>query len=274
MKLQLFTLLAALVFFGQNKAQNSFILPLSTSVAQTSTADNTHIAAFINPSVYAYFSKTSLLLSFDNRFLIPELSTKSISANYDVGFLQTGFSFSHYGYSLYHEMMTGIAFARNFGDKFAFGLQFNYYQAYFNASNSYKGTLFPQIGFSIHITPDVLIAGNIFNPFQNSIKTIYVTQNIPSFFSFGGCYRFSSDFCVRLQADKQVNNPFRLAGAFDYKIKEVFNVKGGIYYQEYLVSCFGVSWQSNKFLLGLNTELHPLLGLNTGATIGFIFNKK
>jgi hypothetical protein len=273
MHIKLFALFTVLCVSFAANAQNSIILPLTTSVAQTSTADITNIAPFVNPSLYAYKTQSSLSFSYDNRFLIPELSTRSLTVNYDVGYFQTGLSMSYYGYSLYNEFITGLVFARNFSEKFALGVQFNYYLAYFNASNTYHGAFFPQIGFAIQLHPDIYLAGNIFNPFQTNIKTVYSTKRLPSLFSLGFCYNFSENFTSRLQADKEISSNYRFASGFDYKILDVVTIKTGIYYSNFLVPCLGFDWKINNLSLAFNAEMHPLLGLNTGATVSLTIPK-
>ncbi len=269
-----FSLFSFLILHLNIFAQVDYILPLSSTVAQMQITDEQHLSAFTNPSLYAYNTTTELAFAFDNRFLIPQLSTKSVMAAYNAGSVQTGLSFSYFGYSLYHEMMGGLAFARDFSGKFALGVQFNYYAAYFNASNEYHGAFFPQIGFRICLSPGFAIAGNVFNPFQTNIKTLYSIKRLPSVFSLGGSYKFSPDFEWRLQADKEVSSSFRLASGFDYILLEKFTFKAGAYYADYLVPCLGFAWKSGQLSLSLNTELHPVLGLNSGAMVSYTFKEK
>lgn len=273
MHLKPFTLIFASCIFVSANSQNNFILPLTGSVAQTATSDIDNVGAFVNPSLYAYKADTYFALSFDNRFFIPELSTRSLSASYNVGYFQTGLSLSYYGYSLYNELITGLVFARNFSEKFALGVQFNYYSAYFNTSNTYRGALFPQIGFTIRLSQNVHLAGNVFNPFQTAIRTEFNTKHLPSLFSLGIRYSFSENFVARVQTDKEIRSKYRFAGGFDYKIREIITVKTGIYYNSVLVSCLGFDLKIKKFNLSLNAEMHPLLGLHTGATVGYTLFK-
>jgi hypothetical protein len=187
--------------------------------------------------------------------------------------MNTGFSFSQFGYSLYHEMLLGVSFARNFSDKFSMGVQFNYYTAYFSASDSYKGAFLPQIGLSVKITPDFSLGFNTFNPFQTNINTEFVTKRIPSLFSLGTEYFFSTDLVWRTQVDKEVSSNYRVAMGFEYQILQSFAFKLGAYGTDYLVPCLGVGFQTGSFLIDLNCEMHPLLGLNTLAAIKYRFGK-
>lgn len=249
--------------------QISYIFPITTSVARTSVSDFNQPAAFVNPAIYSTVSKATFSVSFDNRFFLPELSTRSVSAAYNAGIVQTGISFSYYGFSLYNEWMTGLAFARDFGGKFNLGFQLNYYAAYFYASNRYAGSLFPQLGFRIRLTPEFSLAGNFFNPFQSDIHTDYNTKRLPSVFSLATALQISPCFEWRVQADKEVSSSYRFATGCDYRFLNRFVLNAGIYYSDFPVSCLGFGWQTGKFSVHIHAELHPVLGLNTSATIGY-----
>ena len=121
------------------------IIPSSSSIAQTSVADIHNWSAFSNPAMLGFLEQSELGFQFENKYLLNELSTKSLEVGFSSKLVCIGISFSHFGYSQYNEMIGGIGFARNFSNKFAMGVQANYFTTYFSASNSYRGTFFPSI---------------------------------------------------------------------------------------------------------------------------------
>ncbi len=248
-------------------------LPSSSSIAQTSVADKQNWSAFTNPAMLGYLEQTEFGVQFENRYLLNELSTKSMQVGFSSKLVCTGVSFSHFGYSQYHEMIAGIGFARNFSNKFAMGVQANYFTSYFSASNSYRGAFFPQVGLSVLLSPTFSIGFNASNPFQSVIKNEYVTKRIPSVFSLGTEYLFSQELIWHTQIDKEVSSNYRYATGFDYRMLEQLTVKLGGYWLDYLVPCLGVGAKAGSFLIDLNCELHPLLGLNTFASVHYRFRK-
>jgi hypothetical protein len=252
-------------------SQISNIIPSSNAIAQTSVSDSQDWTAFNNPAMLGYVAKPELGIQFENRYLVPELSTKSFQFGLPTKSMNVGLSFSHFGYSLYHEMIVGLGFARNFSDKFAMGVQFNYYTAFFNASNSYRGALLPQVGLSVKLSPSFNLGFNTFNPFQTNIQTEYVTKRLPSIFSLGTEYFFSPELAWRTQIDKEVSSNYRFATGFEYQMLQQFNVKLGAYASDYLIPCLGIGFKTGVFLVDLNCELHPLLGLNTLASVKYRF---
>ncbi|MEI6754256.1 MAG: hypothetical protein WCK78_13960 [Paludibacter sp.] len=253
-------------------SQISNPLPSSTSIAQTSVSDTHNWAAFNNVAMLGYVDKTELGLQFENRYLISELSTKNIQFSLPTNSVNVGLSFSHFGYSLYHEMIAGIGFARNFSGKFSLGVQFDYYSAFFTASNSYHGAFFPQVGLGVTFSPVFTAGFTVLNPFQTNIQTEFVTKRLPSVFSLGTQYFFSPELVWRTQIDKEVSSNYRFATGFEYQMLQKFNVKLGMYCSDYLVSCLGIGFISHSFRFDLNCDLHPLLGIKPLAAISYSFN--
>lgn len=267
------SLLITISFCHIASSQISNTLPTSPSIAQASVADTHAWTAFNNPAMLGYLEQSELGLQYENRYLLSELSTKTVQLGFPSNLGNAGLSFSHFGYSLYHEMILGAGFARNFSDKFAMGLQFNYYTAYFSASNTYRGALLPQIGLSVKLTPDFSLGFHSFNPFQTNINGEYVVKRIPSIFSIGSEYSFSPDFVWRTQIDKEVSSNYRFATGFEYQLLQCLSLKLGAYASGYLVPCLGLGFNAGSFLFNLNCELHPLLGLNTLASLKYCFPK-
>jgi len=266
---RLFSIFSLLIFSYLLCAQISNNIPTSTSIANTGTSDTHNWTSFNNPAMLGYIDKSELGLQFENRYLISELSTKSLQMGIASNLVNTGLSFSHFGYSLYHEMIVGLGFGRNFSNKFAMGVQFNYYSAYFSASNSYRGTLFPQVGLSVKIHSNFSLGFTAFNPFQTNIKTDYTIKKLPSIYSFGSEYLFSPELLWRTQIDKELSSNYRFATGFEYHMLESLSVKLGAYNTDYLVPCMGFGWYGGSFLIDINCELHPLLGLNSMAAIKY-----
>lgn len=270
---KIYSLLVIFSFCQLSISQISSIVPTSNSIAQTSVADIHSWTAFNNPAMLGNLVQTEIGFQFENRYIIPELSTKSLQLGFASNLVNTGISFSHFGYSHYHEMLIGLGFARNFSDKFSMGVQFNYYTAYFAASNSYRGALLPQVGLSFQLSPVFSLGFNTFNPTQKNLKTEFTEKRIPSIFSLGSEYCFSPELVWRTQIDKEVSSNYRFATGFEYLMLHNLAIKLGAYNSDYLVPCLGFSFISGRFLMDLNCELHPLLGLNTMIAIRYHFLK-
>lgn len=270
-------LISFLLYFGfisnVSFAQISPVVPSSNSIANASVAVQNEWSSFQNTAALAHVDRLDVSMQFENRFMVNELSTKSIQAGINAKSVNVGLSFSYHGYSLYNEMLAGLGLARNFGDKFSMGLQLNYYTSYFSSDEEsrYRGALLPQFGISSRIFPKLIVGFNAFNPFQSNIKTEYTEKRIPSVFSIGTNYAFSDNLKWVTQIDKEVSSNYRFASGFEYSMIKQLTVKLGAYASDYLVPCLGLGLHLDKFHFFLNGELHPQLGLNTLANLSYRF---
>jgi hypothetical protein len=253
--------------------QISHNTPSSVSIAQTPVADTRNWTSLNNPAMLGYVEQTEISFQFENRYLISELSTKNIQLAFSTVPVNVGISFSHFGYSHYHEMIAGLNLSRNFSDKFSLGMQFNYCSVYFASSNTYRGALLPAVGFSARLTPALSIGFSTYNPFQFNINGEYTVKRIPSVFSFGTEYFFSPELVWRTQADKEVSSNYRFATGFEYLMVEKLTVKLGVYGSDYLIPCMGFGFNLGLLQFDLNCEAHPLLGLNSLAAVKYRFQK-
>lgn len=270
---QILILVSLILATATVNCQLSTVIPSSSSLAETSVANTQNYSAFTNPSTLGYIAVSEFGFQVENKYLINELSTKSVQLALKSKYLNTSITFSHLGYSLYHEMLIGACFARNFGDKFSLGLAFNYYTAFYHASNSYRGAIVPQVGLTTKLSSKFSIGFSVFNPIQSTIKSEYTIKRIPSIFSLGTEYFFSPEFVWRTQIDKELSSNYRFASAFEYKMLKSATVKLGAYGSEYLVPCVGLGIKISTFHIDLNCETHPILGLTTFVGIKYKFQK-
>ncbi len=255
-------LLASILSILSATAQSTAVIPSGISIAGTSVSDTYNVNAFGNTANMSYVSTGEAGITFENRYLLKELSTKAVQLTYSFPFVTAGLQFSYMGYPLYHEMLAGAGFARNFADKFALGVQFNYLNVYFTGINEYRSAFFPQFGFNLNLTQRTNLGFCAFNPFQTNIRTTIIEKRIPSIFSLGTQHFFSDDLVWRVQADKEISSFYRLATGFEYAISGFLTAKLGTYYNNYLVMCFGAGFKLTGLCFDLNAELHPIAGVN------------
>jgi hypothetical protein len=252
--------------------QYSNILPSSASIASTSTADIAEWTAYNTPATLAYLDHCQIAVHYDNRYSLSQLATKSVQLAMPSQLMHVGASLSYFGYSLYHEMAFGGTVARDFGDKFAIGLQANYLNSYFSNTNTSLGVFFIQVGVNTKLTPKFSLAFHSLNPTQSNIKTEYSEKIIPSLFSLGTSYEINPQFTWRTQIDREIHTHYRFATGMDYQIVKELKLKIGAYATDYFVPCLGLKIALTNVAIHLNTELHPLLGLNSSVGLKYNFS--
>lgn len=253
-------------------AQISDIIPSGTTIANTPVARVDRWNAFSNPASLAQ-EGFAVGIQYENKYLLAELSGKSVQASYCNPWINVGIAFMHFGYKQYSDIMAGVCLSHNFNDRFSIGVQCNYYAAYFGDETGYKGTVFPQIGINIFVCKGLNIGFQAFNPFLQNIKGELVEKKVPAVFSIGTSYAFLEKFTWDVQIDKEVRSPFRVATGLEYQIVEQFGVKIGGYANRSFTPCLGVKLCFRGVRFDLHCEWDPVLGVNTLGNISYAFNK-
>ena len=268
------TLSLCVLLFTSVQAQISNVVPNSQSTADAGVSDMQRWSAFANPAALCSAEVPEAGISFENRYMLSELSTKSIDFALPLKYLSTGISASHFGFATYHEILVGVSFARDFSSHFSFGVAFNYFSTYFAESSRYSGILFPQIGLQTRLTPSIHLGFSVFNPFQSHIVYEQNIKRLPSVFSLGGSYFFSDALVLRIQADKEVSSNYRFACGIEYTMLEKLQVKAGIEDVGFIIPNLGFGVLTGKLRLDLNAGLHPLLGLVSSAAVRYSFHSR
>lgn len=261
--------IAGLLFTSKIVPQTTFPVFPSVSIANTSVADTSTWVAFQNPACLAFSENLSVGLLAESRFRITIPATESLTLTFPSTVVNTGMSFRYSGFSVWHDVYSGIAFARNFADKFALGLQFCLNSAYAYQSDCYYHTFVMQAGLIIPVNSKLLVGFQTFNMFGASIKASLVTYPLPSVYSLGCNWKVKPGFNLRFQVDKESGQDYRFATGIDYQHTGKFLLQMGIYGNEYVVPVFGAGFRQGRFDFRLINELHPLLGLITRLGINY-----
>lgn len=263
-----------LLISGVLSAQSYHSLPASNSVADASVAENQYYSAFQNPAAGGSADQFNVQLSYENKFLLKELSVKTIGVLVPAKLLNITAVASYTGYDQYNELLAGVALSRNFGNIFQLGVQANYYSVYFVEINKRSAVFVPQFGLQVQLSPVVTVGFSTFNPSQILLKTAYNPKVIPSVFSFGTKWQMTDDFKMLAQFDKNMTATYRVAGGFEYTLKDFITIKTGVYKTQYLVPSLGFGFKLKGLKMHLTADLHPVLGLNSRAAIHYSFQNK
>jgi len=257
-----------------SKSQTFDLTPSTYAIANASVADNKYYSAFKNPAALAVQQNIGIGIQYENKFIINELSKKSFYTFSSTRFFNVGLSATYSGYQLYNEILTGIVLAKNFDNIFQLGVQYNYYSVYLAEDNKRKAAFFPQIGLIVKVAPAFHIGFSTFNPAQQTIQFKHIEKRIPSVFSLGFDWEISENLNFLFQTDKNISGNYRVAGGFEYNIKDFLIFKTGAYHADYLTPTIGCGLKFGIFDFHLNTELHPILGLTTNVAIQYTISKK
>lgn len=262
------------LFLNSSFAQITTIVPNSYIPGNASVSYIKAWLPFHNPAALAHEKVGSVQLQYDNKYITKELNTALVSGCYSTKYVNIGVSFSYFGYSIYNEMLTGLTFARTFGEHLSIGVEFDYYTVFFSPSERYQGTLTANIGIQAKVVDNFYISFAAFNPVFSKIKTDFIDKSLPVVFSLGTLYQITDQVDWLMQIDKEVKSPLRWSTGVEYRPFKEFLVNIGVYGSDYAVPTLGVGFQFSGFEFRLNTEYHTTLGLSALGILRYTFQSQ
>lgn len=253
-------------------AQSPDFLPSAVSIAGVSSPVTSRWSAFGNPASMIQTTPWQFAVQYENRYMLRQFNNVTAQAAYCNKYVNVGLCVTRFGYKHYGEIVVGLAFAHNFADKFSLGLQANYYAAYMGAEEGYRGTVLPQIGFTVAAGKHVTIGFQTFNPFMQHVKARSgAKKQLPSIYTLGVDYRFYRGFSWLTELQKNLRGDWRVATGVEWQAIEMLRVKLGMHADRYFVGCLGVGMTFKGFGFDINAELHPILGVCLQGNIHYAF---
>ncbi|MFN3556054.1 MAG: hypothetical protein ACK4VN_08845 [Bacteroidales bacterium] len=207
---------------------------------------------------------------FENRFLVQELSFGAGAFVYPTSSGVLGVNFTYFGFELYNESKIGLAYARDFGERFSAGVQLNYHNTYIADDYGNKGNLTFELGAIFQILPQLYIGAHLFNPTRAKIAD-FANERIPTIFRTGLSYHFSERVVVVAETEKSVNHSPVFKAGIEYQITDPFYIRGGIGTNP-TTNAFGFGLDLGNLTIDVATSFHHILGYS--PQMSFIYHFK
>lgn len=209
-------------------------------------------------------------INYNEKFGMNELSTKSIAVLFPAHWGALGVSMDYFGYSLYHEMKFGLAYARAIDTHFRVGLKLDYFQTAFGDHYGDANNLTLEFGFQYDVSKNLTLGGYVFNPVPKS-NSSDVYFKLPFIYRFGLSFHFTKDLLVSVEAEKDSDLPFfQLRAGVEYAINNQFFFRTGLTtHQEIFTTGFGYRLKGLSF--DIAAVVHEMLGISPQISLIYSF---
>ncbi|MDP2422734.1 MAG: hypothetical protein U1C46_03440 [Bacteroidales bacterium] len=263
--MQILGLLIFISSFVHAQTANNPTGSRSAALGGSSVALSDVWASFNNPAQLAEIPGLSFGLNYENRFLIKELGFNSITAVLPVHPGAFGIAVRQFGDQFYNETFAGLAFGRNFGERFNAGIRLDAYHTRLAENYGSRTTVSFASGFSAQITSDLLFAAALFNPLR--IKSAQdFDETLPSVYRAGLAYILDDNLLITLEAEKDSRYKPSIRSGVEYKINTIAAIRGGLATNPALFS-FGFGLFLGNFSLDISTVKHEVLGYSPNVAI-------
>jgi hypothetical protein len=223
-----------------------------------------------NQAGLAKLSRAEIGGSFQNRFLINELSTRSGLFVFPVQASVFAVSFSQFGKNSFRQEKFSLAYAQQIFPKLNFGVQFNYYRVFLAEDNRNAGSAGIELGAQYLISDQLILGIHLLNPYQTGISTLSGTYNFSSRINFGLCFHLSDEFSVSSELENDWDNHFMIRTGMEYSIYEKFFLRAGFSGKPYQLSA-GMGFQLKKISFDLASSYHEYLGSSPSVSFQYQF---
>ena len=227
-------------------------------------------SVFGNQAGLAAINRTFVGGSFQNRFLVDELSTRAGLVVWPVQSSVFAFSLSQFGQIPFRQEKFGLAYARKISPKLNFGLQFNSYRLFLSEENRSVSSYGAELGIQYLFTERLVVGFHVMNPYRTGVKLASGMFRYPSRINIGTYYRLSDLFSLTTELENDFDNHFILKTGIEYTILEKFFLRAGVSGKPYQLSA-GIGFQVKKLALDLATTYNPYLGNSPSVSFQYQF---
>lgn len=220
-----------------------------------------------NPAGLANQRFWSFGLSYENRFLMKELSFYNTALVIPINIGTFGVSYSRFGFEKFNENKLGLAFARNFGPYLKIGLKLDYLMFNFSDEYSKRRCATFEMGIQSNITNELCIGAYVFNPINVKLKTIH-NERIPVIFRVGLSYKVTKDFMATSEVEYNSDSSLDYRFGLEYNTLKEFNIRLGIHTRPATAS-FGVGYTLERVIIDVSATMNQHTGVSFQSSLIF-----
>jgi len=243
----------------------------SNGMANSSLCLNDVWSIYNNPGAFGTLEKTTLGFSYENRFLLKELSSQSLvfglhtkkSGNF-------GIHFQQYGFNLYREMNGGFTYGMKLFDNFSAGISINYHGVFLAENYGSKSTVSAGLGLLYSLNEKFKLGMRVQNISRAKLVE-FDDERLPTNFSLGFLYQISKKTLLTFEAEKDLIHNVNFKGGLEIQAHEILILRLGVNSYPFQ-SAFGLSLKLKKFQFDFATKWHTTLGLSPSGGLIYSFD--
>lgn len=225
-----------------------------------------------NQAGMAFYKQPAAGVYSETRFLLKELGNHAVGITLPNRFGVFGVSMNYTGDHLYSRTKGGLAYARTFGNRVAFGLQLDYLHTHIAEDYGNRGNVTFETGILIKITDDLVLGTHVFNPVQAKLAR-YNDERLPAIIRTGLGYSFSEKLLVQAEASMNSDKPLDIGFGAEYNFSQGFYARAGARSNPFMYT-FGFGMAIKNLTLDLSSSVHEKLGYSPQLSLQYSFLQK
>ena len=238
----------------------------SAAMSSTSVVMTDIWASANNQAGLGYLEQPTAALYYENRLNVKSLSIQAGAFAIPVKSTVVGVNYRYFGFSKYNESKFGLAVGRRLGEKFALGVQMDYFHTHFSDDYGNFGVLCGEVGILYEPVEHLLVGAHLFNISQSRQKA-NPDERVPTIMRFGVGYTILDKATISVETEKDLRKDAVFKGGLEYSpIGELFlrcGVSTGYLYQY----AFGLGYSWKLFTIDVAFSHHKFFGYSPHISI-------
>ena len=220
-----------------------------------------------NPAGLAFLKKWQAGISYENQFLLSELSNKTAIVSAPAANGSFGLSVNQFGYSSFNENRIGVSYGQQLGKNISMGIQLNYSSTQIGDGYGQTNALSGNIGLLANINNELSLSAVVINPNRAKLAE-FTDERLPTLLKLGLKYDFSKKVTAFTEVTKDIDYDANVRIAIEYKALDLLYFRAG--YATYpALSSFGFGLNLDKFKLDFASGFHSNLGFSPQVSLSF-----
>ena len=236
--------------------------PLGARSAGMATASVTMTdiwASANNQAGLGYLEQPAVALYYENRLNVKSLSLQAGAFAIPVKSTTIGVNYRYFGYSKCNELKFGLAVGKKLGEKFALGVQMDYYQTYFADDYGNIGVLCGEIGMLCEPVEHLFIGAHLFNVSQSKQKANF-NERIPTVMRLGVGYTIPKTATITVETEKDMRMDAVFKAGLEYTPVNDLFLRCGVSTSHLYQYTFGLGYSWKRFTIDASFCHHKFLG--------------
>jgi len=216
-------------------------------------------ASVNNQAGLGYIEQATAALYYENRLNVKSLSLQAITVAVPVQSTVIGLNYRYFGFSKYNESKIGLAVGKRLGEKFAIGVQMDYFHTHIIGDYGNYGVLCGEIGLLCEPVENLIVGAHVFNMTQ-SRQNVNLDERVPTIMRFGIGYTIQEKATISVETEKDLRMNAVFKVGLEYCPIDGFFLRCGMSTGTMYQYCFGLGYSWKFLTIDISFSHHKFFG--------------
>jgi len=212
-----------------------------------------------NQAGLGYIEQPVASVFYENRLNVANLPLNAAAIAIPVNSTVIGINYRYFGYDKYNESKFGLAVGKRLGEKFAMGVQMDYFHTHISEDFGNIGVLCGEIGLMCELVENLTVGAHLYNLWQSKQKVNF-DERVPTIMRFGFGYKIQDIATVTVETEKDLRLDAIFKGGLEYNLSGDLFLRCGVTKGSMYQYAFGFGYGWKRVTLDISFSNHKYLG--------------